>query len=385
MKLQYLIFILFGFTISLGGFLIEPLLPLYLIFYRDIRVFYEVHLLSLVFYLSSFMGKLTLTMVANSTGFLVILSAIVLPVSILSYSVLSGFSIMIVRVLHGFTLSVLVTSIWMHVVRTTNPTLLRRVIGLLNAFIGLAGALTFILSYRLIQYYGFNILFLIAVLLCILSLPLALIMTSSSSLLGNGFRVYSSLIHHPNINIRTTIVIFVVLLCILVRSLGYGIVKPYFPQYIVLLFDNIMLAWSIFVYAGLSYISGSLLSIIALRFIEPLKLMTTSLLGISIGTLIYTYTTSPEEFMVATITTSLSSSIYKVSYINYLSRAVHGSLKVLLIVIALSLSDIGYAIGSLISPSVGDIRLSFTVNSILTLTCIPLIILLMVKHGRIVS
>ena len=146
-----------------------------------------------------------------------------------------------------------------------------------------------------------------------------------------------------------------------------------------------MLAWSIFVYAGLSYISGSLLSIIALRFIEPLKLMTTSLLGISIGTLIYTYTTSPEEFMVATITTSLSSSIYKVSYINYLSRAVHGSLKVLLIVIALSLSDIGYAIGSLISPSVGDIRLSFTVNSILTLTCIPLIILLMVKHGRIVS
>ena len=382
LKTQYPIFILFGFTVSLGGFLIEPLLPLYLIFYRDIRLFYEVHLLSSIFYISCFIGKLILVVAAGSIKLLTILSAIILPPSILLYSVLSGFSIMIVRILHGFTLSILITSVWVCIVRTVNPTLLRRLIGVLNAFIGLAGAITFILSYRLIQYYGFNILLLVAVLLCTLSLPLVLAMTLSG-LLNSGFRAYSRLKLYTAVNVKTVTAISIVLLCILIRSLGCGIVKPYFPPYIVLLFNNIMFAWSIFVYSGLSYVSGSILSIIILKFIEPLKLMATSLLGISVGTLIYTYTMSPEEFIVATIITSLNSSMYKVSYINYLSRIVHDPLRILLVVVALSLTDIGYAVGSLISPSIGDIRLSFKAYSILSLICIPLVTLLVVRcRGR---
>jgi len=380
LRILYVFIALFGLFIALGAYLIEPLLPLYLVFYRDLRLFYEIPMLSFVFFVSSSIARIFLAIKPGFARILMVISIIMLPLSILMYVLVVEKSVFIVRITHGFSLSVLITSMWINLLEGIDDlTVLRRCIGVYNAFLGLSTAITFILSYMIVLEHGFNYVFMIAISLCIVSFIFMVALYLNHGLIAHDTK--SGL--NSGGNVLASYLVFVIMSTVFIKNLGYGIVKPYFPTYIVLFFDHVILAWSVFVYAGISYVIGSMASPLILgRIKNTLPLLLLSLLGVCIGSLIYAQASTPEEFIVASIITTFNSAMYKVGYISCLSGMVSREARILVVIISLSLASLGTAIGSILSIYVGDMRLSFLLYSTLTLACVLVLLLVMIRKWR---
>ncbi len=359
----------------------EPLLTLYLVFYRDLRLFYDLPLLTFLFYASSSIARVFLALRPRYARIYAIVSAILLSSSILLYIVVDERSLLIVRFVHGFALSTLITFMWITLLLGINDrVVLGKLIGFYNASIGLSTSIAFILSYRLVLDYGFNWLFIVAFSLCLLSLTFIVFVVFLKPSIGD---------HHVRRNTGKAssgfifaLTILALAIAVFVKNLGYGIVKPYLPAYILLFFNHVVLAWSVFIYSGIAYVLGSLTSIIASKTSDNtlLFLLLLSLLVMSLGSLTYAYADTLEEFLVASIITSYTSAMFRVCYINYLSRMSSGTYSVYLVVLMLSIASLGLGVGSLLNILMDNIRFSFIVYAVLTvLGALALLLVILVK------
>ncbi len=376
MKHLYVAIVLFSLSVVLGGYLIEPLLTLYLVFYRDLNLFYALPFLGFLFYVSSFTARVLLALHLKYTRIYAIVSAILLPLSVLMYMSSSRETVFFVRILHGFSLSALVTSMWITLLFTAeNRGVLGRYVGVYNASMGLSTSIAFVLSYKLVLDYGFNWLFIVALVLCTTSFAFTIFLKSIGGLSRFCKGLEPATANIMSREFRVFLIVLLVLASVFVKNLGYGIVRPFLPVYIVLFFNHVLLAWSVFVYAGLAYVLGSITGIIVLKTSSAKLSLLLSLLAMSMGALTYAYADIPEKFIVASILTSYTSALFKVSYIGYLSRIIKEIYEgTRVIVAALSLASLGSSFGYLLSFSISDARFSFIVYSVLVV--ISLLILL---------
>ena len=382
MKNLYVVVVLFSLIVVLGGYLVEPLLTLYLVFYRDLILFYDLPLLTFLFYASSSIARVFLALRPRHVRVYAIVSAILLSSSIPLYMVVDERGLLIVRFVHGFALSTLITFMWITLLLGIGDrAVLGKFVGVYNASIGLSTSIVFILSYRLVLDYGFNWLFIVAFSLCILSLVFIVFVVflrpsiasysvkrNPTGKAGNGFTF--------------ALTILVLAIAVFAKNLGYGIVKPYLPAYILLFFDHVVLAWSVFIYSGIAYVLGSLTSMVASRTSDNtlLFLLFLSLLVMSLGSLTYAYADTLEEFIVASIITSYTSAMFRVCYINYLSRMSSGTRGVYLVVLMLSIASLGLGVGSLLNILVDNIRFSFIIYTVLAvLGALALLLAILVK------
>ncbi len=363
----YVIIILFGVLITLGSLLLEPILPLYLVFYKSLTFYPYIHLTILMYFMSSFLAKIFLILNIKYLKRLVLLS-LLLPISlVILTNVDNAHAILLARFMQGFITSILIVIIWIMIFITPKDLNTKnKCVGLYNASLGLSSAIAALVSYKLLYVYGLTFLTIISLIMSMIVVMLTLMLISqlrdivhvqyTDGAYGEYFKYYLR---------RADFVV----LSIMFTYVGYGLVRPYLPTFTMMLLDDVNAVLTILVIGGVIYAFSSIITSYLLTKFYSSWLIPLSLIGISIGGLIYRYSYTPEEFILGVVSTSASSAIFKVAFIAFALR-IPPRLNIRLVIVLLALNDLGICFGSYLSYYVIAMnpRLLFSLYALLTAT-----------------